>query len=239
MRTRGVWAREATAGCARRDPSTGPSSSYARNYRVHGTHEVILGLVPSGSRVLDVGCATGYLGAALAERGCLVWGLDRDPAALRQARGRYRDLRVIDLEEADRLPWPERYFDVIIGADILEHLRDPGRALRLLHRYLQPEGRAIVSVPNVAHLSVRIPLLFGRFRYGETGILDRTHLRLFTFKTARELVESCGFRVERALAGSDRFGLLLNRFPLLGRILRGALAYGVILVCRRDERAFR
>jgi 2-polyprenyl-3-methyl-5-hydroxy-6-metoxy-1,4-benzoquinol methylase len=141
-------------------------------------------------------------------------------------------VRVIDLEETERLPWPERSFDVILAADVVEHLRDPARALGLLRRYLQPEGRAIVSVPNVAHLSVRIPLLFGQFRYGESGILDETHLHLFTFRTASELVESCRFHVESVFSGSNRFGGLLNSVPPLRWLLRGLFAYSIVLVGR-------
>jgi len=212
---------------------TRSASRYRRNFRTGGTHEVILGFVPPGSRVLDVGCGTGYLGEALAARGCLVWGIDVDLEAVRAARPYYEDVAALDLDRVDRLPWPTTRFDVILAADVLEHLRYPSRTLRLLRCHLEPEGRLIVSLPNVAHLSVRVPLLFGRFRYRETGILDRTHLSLYTFETARELVESGGFRVESALVGSDHFGRILNRSRLLRRCLRGALAYNFVLLCNR------
>jgi hypothetical protein len=89
----------------------------------------------------------------------------------------------------------------------------------------------VISLPNVAHVSVRVPLLFGRFRYTGSGILDRTHCRLFTFETARELVLSSGLRVERAFGGSNRFGRLLA-LPVAAPLLRGLLAYNVVLVAR-------
>jgi SAM-dependent methyltransferase len=215
-------------------PAGGASaaSRYARNERsAGGTHALVLRLVPDGSTVLDVGCASGYLGEALAARGCEVFGLDRDASAVARVPPCYRDAVVLDLEEADALPWREP-FDVIVAADVLEHLRDPARALRLLRRSLRDDGIAVLSLPNVAHVSVRVPLLLGRFRYRTTGILDETHCRLFTVATARELAESCGFRVERTLAGSDRFGALVNGHPALARALTGLLAHSIVLLCR-------
>jgi methionine biosynthesis protein MetW len=207
-------------------------SPYTYNERKHGTHGVVLSLVPAGSRVLDVGCATGYLGAALAARDCRVRGLDRDERALRRAEGAYEEVLAIDLEGLAALRWPEASFDVIVAADVLEHLRDPASALRLLAGYLRTDGRLVVSVPNVAHVSVRLPLLLGRFTYTTTGILDSTHLRFYTFATARALVESCGLRVQGVFAGSNAFGFALNRVPGFGR-LKGLLAYNVILACTR------
>jgi 2-polyprenyl-3-methyl-5-hydroxy-6-metoxy-1,4-benzoquinol methylase len=202
---------------------------YRRNTQRHGTHEVILRNVPVGSTVLDVGCATGYLGAALSARGCRAWGLDQDAAAVSVAEPWYEEVYAIDLEECDELPWPARFFDVVLAADVLEHLRDPQTTLRLLRRNLKRGGRLIVSVPNVAHLSVRVPLLLGRFNYRATGILDETHLRLYTFKTAHELVDSCGFDVERLVGASDHFGALLQ-LPGAASLLRGMLAYNVVVL---------
>jgi SAM-dependent methyltransferase len=77
----------------------------------------------------------------------------------------------------------------------LEHVADPGNFLQLAHRALLPRGRVIASVPNVAHWSVRVDLLRGRFDYQPTGIRDATHLRWFTAETVRLLFESSGLRV--------------------------------------------
>ena len=127
---------------------------------------------------------------------------------------------------------PDQFFDVALAADVLEHLRDPDRALQLIRSLVRPEGRLIVSLPNVAHASVRLPLLFGRFRYGRTGILDETHLRLYTYTTARELVESGGFTVERLLGAWDHFGVLLQR-PRISRLVRGPLSHNIVILARR------
>jgi len=206
------------------------SFPYRRNTHRYGTHEVVLRSVPSDSTVLDLGCATGYLGAALKARGCRVWGLDRDPAVVALAESCYEDVRTIDLDECAELPWPEHLFDVALAADVLEHVRDPDRALQMVRRRIRPKGRLIVSLPNVAHASVRLPLLFGRFRYARTGILDETHLRLFTFTTAREMVESGGFTVERLVGASDHFGALLQH--RMSRLVRGLLSHNIVILAR-------
>ena len=100
-----------------------------------------------------------------------------------------------DVESAE-LPWPPGAFDAIICADVLEHLRDPCGALRRLRSLLAPAGWMIVSVPNVAHWSVRLRLLAGRFDYQPSGVLDEGHLRFFTRGTARQLMSQAGLTVE-------------------------------------------
>jgi hypothetical protein len=108
----------------------------------------------------------------------------------------------------------------------------------VLRNYVRSDGRIVVSVPNVAHASVRIPLLLGRFAYRPTGILDETHLRFLTFKTAHELVESSGFDVQRLLASSNHFGALLQ-VPGARRLLRGILGYNCIVVATRSDQGLR
>jgi 2-polyprenyl-3-methyl-5-hydroxy-6-metoxy-1,4-benzoquinol methylase len=210
------------------------ATRYRRNYARRGTHETLLAFVPAGVDVLDVGCATGYLGTTLMERGCRVWGVEVDAAAAHEARRRYEDVATLDLDVTDELPWERRSFDVIVAADVLEHLRDPLRTLRMLREYARPGATFVISLPNVAHVSVRIPLLFGRFRYAESGILDRTHSRLFTFATARELVVSSGLDVARVRGGSDRFGRILA-LPVAGALLRGLLAYSAVVLAREPS----
>ena len=205
---------------------------YRRNRHPHGTHEIILRAVPDSSTVLDAGCASGYIGASLVARGMAVSGFDRDETAVRRAASLYTDVRVLDLTRVEQLPWPEASFDVVIAADVLEHLLDSEAALRLLARYVTFGGTVIISVPNVAHASMRLGLLRGRFEYTDSGILDKTHTRFFTFLSASQLVRSAGLRVERVFGSSDRFGWVVNTRSG-ARMLRGLLAYGIVVVARR------
>ena len=151
-------------------------------------------LVPMGSHVLDVGCGTGALSRIIADaRNAQIIGIEPNPA--RAATARARGLKVHEEPfTAAALQRLER-FDVIVFADVLEHVADPGDFLQLAHRALLPGGRVIASVPNVAHWSVRLDLLCGRFDYQPVGIRDATHLRWFTAESVRELFESNGLRV--------------------------------------------
>jgi len=118
-----------------------------------------------------------------------------EPNSCRAAVARARGLEVYEgLLTPDVLQLLEP-FDVIVFADVLEHVADPGTLSQLARRALRPQGRVIASVPNVAHWSVRIDLLRGRFNYQPVGIRDSTHLRWFTAETVRSLFESNGLRV--------------------------------------------
>jgi len=158
----------------------------------------IVRLVGHDRTVLDVGCAHGYLGEVLRARGCRVVGVERDPEDAARARAHCEQVVVRDVEEPD---WIEelnrRRFDVIVFADVLEHLRDPARVLRETLELLAPDtGFIVASIPNVAHVSVRLELLLGSFRRETLGILDATHLHFFTRDSLEEFLASCGIAAE-------------------------------------------
>jgi 2-polyprenyl-3-methyl-5-hydroxy-6-metoxy-1,4-benzoquinol methylase len=159
----------------------------------------ILGMVPVGSRVLDVGCSSGYLGEALKrQRGASVWGieLDETDAAMARERG-FEEVFVADLDSFDWDDLGRREFDVIVFADVLEHLKRPGDAIRGAVPHLAPDGVVIASIPNIAHLSIRVELMEGGFAYEKLGLLDDTHLKYFTKKTIDDLFRSAGLSINR------------------------------------------
>jgi len=165
------------------------------NERPHGGHMKLLALVGDGSRVLDVGCSSGYLARPLAERGCTVVGIERDPRAAELARGVCEHVLVGDVETME-LPFEPGSFDVVLCGDVVEHLRDPGAFMARVRPLLAEEGRLVLSTPNVANWANRLGLLAGRWTYSDRGILDRTHLHLFTQRTLVETLESAGYRVD-------------------------------------------
>jgi len=177
--------------------SAGPYAGLVAAHGLSAAHELLLAAVPAGGRVLDVGCATGYLGAVLAARGSAVTGVEADPGAVAAARA--RGLRVVegDLEDPGTLDRAAEHgpFDAIVCGDVLEHLRAPERALGALADLLAPGGRLVASLPNIAHWTARRELLRGRFPQADHGLFDRTHLRFFTRASARELAVAAGLRV--------------------------------------------
>ena len=161
------------------------------------SHTQVIDAVGHDKRVLDVGCATGYLARQLGSQGCKVSGVEIDAKAAEMAQPYLEDLVVADLNTA-RLSslFPPRSFDVIIFADVLEHLLDPAQVLRDSLELLAPDGHIVMSVPNVAHGGVRLALLQGRWNYTETGLLDRTHVRFFTYSTLLSLIHDAGLVVD-------------------------------------------
>lgn len=148
--------------------------------------------------VLDLGCWDGLLLATLRDRaGARGVGIERDPDAAGRARARGVEVVAADLDDP---AWPAalggRRFGVVVLADVVEHVRDPHAVLvALRERVLSPGGRIVLSVPNVAHGSVRLGLLLGAFERDEQGILDRTHLHFWTRDTFHGVLARAGLAV--------------------------------------------
>ena len=153
----------------------------------------IQALVPNGvKRVLDVGCHTGYFGAAINMRfGAEVWGVEPNQKTAIVARERL--FRVHNADFSDELDLPDRYFDLITFNDVLEHIPDPWASLKIAASKLTSDGFVLVSVPNFRHIDNLLHILKDRdFNYEELGIRDRTHLRFFTRKSAPKLFDGTG-----------------------------------------------
>jgi len=150
-----------------------------------------------GRRILDVGCAGGMLGAALKASGAaFVAGVERHAEAAAHARPLLDTLVEGDLLTA-ALPFGPASFDYVLFADVLEHLPEPEAALRRYLPLLAPDGRVVVSVPNMRFYWVLLRLLVDRWEYTDSGVRDRTHLRIFTRRSLIALLASAGLQVER------------------------------------------
>jgi len=160
-------------------------------------HLMQIEAVRPGARVLDVGCASGYLAERYAARGCRVFGIESDAANAERARRFCENVVVGDIENANdraELPGP---FDFVVFGDVLEHLRDPWAVLAATRALLADDARVIASIPNIAHWSARREIALGRFPYAESGLFDKTHLRFFTLASARALAQTAGYEIER------------------------------------------
>ncbi|NLH48110.1 MAG: methyltransferase domain-containing protein [Myxococcales bacterium] len=173
-----------------------------------GSHQQILAAVPAGSRVLDLGCSQGLLADRLVKAGCHVAGVDQLPPE--RVRLPYDQYRQADLDDpALRLPYG-REFDVVILADVIEHLKNREAVLALARRHLKPEGRMIISTGNIAIWFYRLSLLLGRFEYDARGILDDTHVRLFTRATFTRLLRQAGFEIVRVAVTTLPFEIIFQ-----------------------------
>jgi len=164
-----------------------------------GSHNQIIKRINSNSVILDVGCSNGAIGEALIKnKNCKVYGIELFRKAAHQALKKgYKKVIINDVDQIEKLPFPNEFFDFIIFADILEHLIDPLKILKFFKKYLKKGGHIIISIPNVANWYSRLRLLFGQWEYGTAGLFERTHLRFFNFKTAKQLITDSGFKIEK------------------------------------------
>ena len=161
----------------------------------YSRHRILIDLACRGKKILELGCADGYISRHLNERGCRVTGVEVDAEAAERARPWCEKVVVEDLNRANWVQQVGDGFDTILCGDVLEHLARPEITLWHIHKLLAPGGRVIICVPNIAHIRIRLRLLLGKFEYASAGIMDVTHLRFYTYKTAQELIERCGYRI--------------------------------------------
>ena len=147
-------------------------------------------MVGSHQDVLDIGCGKGFLAALLKRDGNRVVGVDSIPEAPEHAVLEQYVRADLDADQERIVRGLQaRRFDRVLLLDVLEHLVHPEGLLAAARAALKDNGCLVVSLPNVANITVRLMLLLGRFDYADRGIMDRTHLRFFTRKTARQLLE--------------------------------------------------
>jgi SAM-dependent methyltransferase len=209
----------------------------ARAHAYENARPEVAALVPPGARrVLDLGCASGALGAALkARQVCEVVGVEIDPAYARDAEARLDRVICADVTTAEA----DGPFDCLIAADVLEHVVDPWAVLARHAALLEPGGVAVISLPNARHWEVFVELgLRGTFPRRPAGIFDATHLRWFTLRDARDLLLQAGL----APHAVTRRGWLLTRgsrldalAPPLLRVpgVRTLVTFQYILAARR------
>jgi 2-polyprenyl-3-methyl-5-hydroxy-6-metoxy-1,4-benzoquinol methylase len=203
------------------------------------SHMQIVGAIAAGSQVLDLGCSQGLLARPLAEKGVRVVGVDvRAPEQVSEELLAYYQR---DLERPLDLP-TGRVFDYVVVSDVIEHLRSREEVLRSARRYLRPGGRLLISTPNIALWFYRLSLLIGRFEYGPRGVLDETHVHLFTRASFRRMVEKAGFHVVAERVTSLPFEVVFestgrsrlirgvgHAYHALARLWPGLFAYQHIL----------
>lgn len=195
-----------------------------------------------GKKVLELGIGDASLTRRMYEEGAIVDGLEFDPVYIELAKPYCNRIISGDLDKVEMLEIDTDY-DIIVAADILEHLVNPEYVLSKLKTHLKKGGLLVVSLPNVANIYVRMSLLFGQFNYHSKGLLDKTHLHFYTFKTAASMLSKTGWKiVDRNVTAMPLaivfpflklalFRWMLHLFYGMTRLFKGLFGYQSLLFC--------
>jgi O-antigen biosynthesis protein len=167
--------------------------------RENGTYFKAFSRIEPGWHVLEVGCSDGAFGRALHElKHCTVVGMDINAKQMTpENRATFADFHTLNLDEYTCKPLPDLgQFDAIICLDVLEHLKEPFKALQCLSSCLKPNGMFIASIPHIAHGAIQLDLMAHTFNYKSKGILDDTHLKFFTESSIRRHLAEGGFHLQ-------------------------------------------
>ena len=157
--------------------------------------------IESGAKVLDVGCACGDFGRQLKteKNDVEIYGLEynEDSINITNKTNSYKEIIRMNLNDLNSLLNIFLIkFDYIVFGDILEHLNNPIEVLKVFKGYLKENGYFLISLPNTAHASIKAGLLNNSFEYTEAGLLDKTHIHLFTYKSLLQLLMSLKLVIE-------------------------------------------
>lgn len=198
--------------------------------------------------VLDVGCSKGYMGKNLSSSNFTFYGIEMSKRDARIASKYYKEVRIVDLD-VDKVSYPPKFFDAIILADVIEHLKNSLKITSSVKPFLKKEGVMVLSTVNIANLYIRLRLLFGKFDYQEKGILDKTHLKIFTLKTFRNLATDSGLTVIKEeftpiplplihdIFSEGKPLYILHKFNyFLARLVPTLFCFQFVLYCKKDAK---
>ncbi len=205
------------------------------NLNPFSVHQKIVQCVGKQKKVLDVGCAVGILAKEMKNNDCEVVGIELDEKSANIAQDYCTDLVRGDVELIELNTKYNNYFDFIIFADVLEHLRDPSGVLKWFVKYLKDDGYIIISLPNITNWRIRLKLLFGNFDYENNGILDESHLRFFTEKSAKNLISEAKLEISKfdiTIGDVDRFA---NICHFIGYLWPNLFAFQFLIVAKKGK----
>jgi 2-polyprenyl-3-methyl-5-hydroxy-6-metoxy-1,4-benzoquinol methylase len=180
----------------------------SKNWWKYDPKWIVLNAITKQEDVLDVGCSYGDFGVKLIEKGCIVDGVEIYDPAYHQAREVLRNVFKLDMDYPELIKnGLKKEYSVITFMDVLEHCKEPEFVLRAYKEKLKEGGRVFISVPNVLNIRERFAFLFGKFDYQEYGVLDKTHLRFYTKKTALMLMKKV-FKNVNLLECTPRYNFL-------------------------------
>lgn len=183
----------------------------------------------AGKKVLDVGCASGYLGTELKKHGAYVVGSDVSAAAAEVAKQKLDEIYRIEPGEILPADAKTKEFDIIILGEVLEHVFDPAQMLMGAKRFLKSDGFFIITTPNFLTWTNRARFVFGKFAYQDQGMFDFGHIRWFTYPYLIKVLNESGLKMvqEEHIIFPGKLTGLLKHWP-------GLFAWQFILKARKS-----
>lgn len=202
-----------------------------KKYGLSKTQQEIIKIVGENKIVLEIGSSTGYMTKVFLDNGCHVDVVEKNSQVLRKLPKGIRKVFNISIEDEKIKLLLSKDYDFIIMADVLEHLADPQKSLKILHKIANKNTKLIISLPNIASWVMRKQLFFkGDFEYQDSGILDRTHLHFYTVSTLPKLLSENGWSVERLIGTIIRLPLegIIAKTPVAGMIFKKFLYQKIV-----------
>jgi len=199
----------------------------------YSMHTQIVKFVDYKKKVLDVGCAEGNLAEVLASNESEVIGIEIDQIAAKKAQKFCKKVIMGDIESIELLTSYYDYFDYILFADVLEHLKNPLIVLQRFKKYLNKDGYILVSLPNISNWRMRLKILFGNFEYEDRGILDNGHIRFFNEKSAKKLITDAGFEIIKFELTVGDLPLGSKFFHFIGTLWPNFVAYQFLIIAKK------
>lgn len=180
-------------------------------------------------RILDVGCASGYIGETLRRQGNYVVGIDIVKKDIAKAKKVLNKAYIFDIETDNTKILGENY-DLIIMVEVMEHLFDPEEAVKRFLPLLKPGGQILLSTPNVVHLYIRLKFLLGIFEYQEETVINKSHIHFFTRPTFIKMIRKLDLEIvkENDVVLPETVGFILKIWPSL-------FAHQMVAVCRKSD----
>ncbi len=174
--------------------------------------------IVDNSSVLDVGCACGDFGELVnRNKKCNIYGMEYDVESLNIATetNAYQMVHHVDLNifDEEKFEAYNNYFDSIVTLDVLEHILNPNEVIGRLKKFLKKDGFFIISLPNVAFCDIKVGLLKNNFTYADTGILDKTHLKFYTYKSISNMMTDLNLEITECLAKVSYYSNDTSKIP--------------------------
>lgn len=202
----------------------------------HSMHMKIVQFVEDQKKVLDVGCAYGNLAKVMTTSNhCTVVGIEINNEAGQNAKKYCTEVIIGDVQSVELSTEYINYFDYIIFADILEHLKDPLKVLKKFMKNLNDDGYIVVSLPNITNWRMRLKILSGNFEYEDTGILDMGHIRFFNENSAKKLINDAGYEIIKFDLTGLESPICNNFIHKIGTLMPNLFAYQFLIIAQKKS----